>query len=479
MTLWSRPGTPIGDAFLHPADSLTDPSLSDALARYKRFVASRYRGLRGDELGSLPPGMTWVSPKIDGELWYLLMADGAPVLVAHNARILRGDVPLLREAATTFGARAAPGVVLAGELFAVGGAQRPRVGDVAYALRGTGDLKRLGFTAFDVLQGPGGAPPAEDWATRLDLLQKLLDGGKRVQAIKTEKAANPEEARAHYEAWVGSGKAEGMVLRTADGRIFKVKPIFTVDCAVIGEVERADADDQSRSLLLGLLRSDGLWQVVGSVGNLGTEENRRALHRRLAPLALPSRFRKASDSGALYRLLRPEVVVEVACTDAQPEEATGAAVRQWALRLDADEGWVPVAPVPGAGLLHPVLERVRDDKRADGPDVRVEQVLERCAVDLDVKAESVSLPPSRLVRREVYVKVTKGETAVRKFLVWKTGKEELDPSFPAWVVHFTDYSPGRKDPLKREVKVAPDEATATAIVEGMIIENVKKGWVRA
>ncbi len=65
---------------------------------------------------------------------------------------------------------------------------------------------------------------------------------------------------------------------------------------------------------------------------------------------------------------------------------------------------------------------------------------------------------------------------VRKLLLWKTNKAETDPDFPAYVVHWTDYSPNRKDPLKREVRVAPDEEAATAIADELVDKGVKRGW---
>ena len=61
-------------------------------------------------------------------------------------------------------------------------------------------------------------------------------------------------------------------------------------------------------------------------------------------------------------------------------------------------------------------------------------------------------------------------------LVWKTGKETTDPDFPAYVVHWTDYSQGRKNPLKREVRLAPNEKIAKAIGADMIEAKIKKGW---
>jgi hypothetical protein len=89
------------------------------------------------------------------------------------------------------------------------------------------------------------------------------------------------------------------------------------------------------------------------------------------------------------------------------------------------------------------------------------------------------LPESSILRREVWTKVAKGQTAVRKLLVWKTNKEKLNNSFPAYVIHWTDYSPGRATALDRDVRTAPTEEAALKIAEAMIAENIKKGWEKA
>jgi hypothetical protein len=80
------------------------------------------------------------------------------------------------------------------------------------------------------------------------------------------------------------------------------------------------------------------------------------------------------------------------------------------------------------------------------------------------------------VRREVWTKTTKGQLAVRKLLVWQTNKAEGSQRYPAYVVHWTDYSAGRAEPLDRDVRPAPDEAAAQAIAQEFIDANIKKGW---
>jgi hypothetical protein len=86
------------------------------------------------------------------------------------------------------------------------------------------------------------------------------------------------------------------------------------------------------------------------------------------------------------------------------------------------------------------------------------------------------MPQSQVLRREVYVKVIKGVQSVRKLLVWKSNKETLDSDWPPYVVHWTDYSPTRKDPMKRTVRLAPNEEVAMSLASEMIAEEIKKGW---
>jgi hypothetical protein len=81
-----------------------------------------------------------------------------------------------------------------------------------------------------------------------------------------------------------------------------------------------------------------------------------------------------------------------------------------------------------------------------------------------------------VLRRQVWIKEGKDKVDVRKLVVWKTNKES-DPLYPAFVVHWTDFSAGRKVPLAREVKLAATEKDALQIADSMIEENIKKGWV--
>jgi hypothetical protein len=178
----------------------------------------------------------------------------------------------------------------------------------------------------------------------------------------------------------------------------------------------------------------------------------------------------------LFQTVRPELVVEVRISDVQADTSAGDPVPRMVLAYEGEHR-VAKRRMPGVSILHPRLVRLRDDKKPVASDVPIRQVFERVLLpDTEQAASAPELPKSEVLRREVYTKVTKGKTAVRKLLVWKTNKDEADRAFPAFVVHFTDYSPGRKDPLKRTVRLCPSSDEAKSVADEMIESEIKRGW---
>lgn len=453
---------------------MSDTRLDEIAARYKKSVAGRYRAIAPAEIGSIPRGKCHVSPKIDGELWFAELVDGRAVVFTRGGRRL-ADAPIVQEL-TVLAKRAKTNLIVAGELHARDGNPRPRVGDVAAALS-AGRYERLGFKAFDVVEVGGGPPPAA-YEERLVLLRQVLsvDGDSSVGVVDTEEVTDTAGLSAFVTEWVSSGTSEGMVVRTASGDVFKVKPVFTLDAVVCGFTTKAQEPDQARSLLLGLVRPDGALLLVGSGGNMTGTDVRKDVLRALLDQECESRFRHSSSDGALYRFAKPRVVVEVTCTDLQFEDSSGDLIRKWVIRHE-DDRWHPVVDAQSVSLIHPVVSRIRTDKAADDLDARVSQLQERVlAGGFSDKVAPRSLPASSLMRREVWTKASKSGTAVRKLLVWKTAKESLWAGWPAWIVHFTDYSPDRKIPLERTFRTAMSEDDAMAVAADLVSENIKKGW---
>ena len=297
-------GTPLGKGSWHPAGSVSDGTLIAALQTYRRRVAGAYRSVKPSEIATaIFGGPFHVSPKVDGELWFLVLEAGEATLVSNTGKAISGDIPLLEEVRPAAG-KVAGRVVIAGELFAASaGKGRPRVGDVASALAGgaKAPVEKLGFVAFDLVEGllPD-APQFAPYAQRLDAISELLGAGKRAKPIKTDAIESAAELPALFADLVEGGKAEGLVVRSSLGAIYKIKPEFTIDAVIMGYTARTEDPLAVRTLLLGLTREDGRIQIVGHCGNLGGDAERRELMARLKPLDCPSSFRCPSRSGDLF-----------------------------------------------------------------------------------------------------------------------------------------------------------------------------------
>lgn len=479
MSLYRTEGAQqIGKGQIFPHNSIADPELKSMLMGYRRVVAHGYRSLLPDEINTMAAGPMHASPKIDGELWFLVAEKDQLFFASPQGRVITGDLPIMEEA-RRFAGKCKGRTILAGELFARRDEGRCRVGDVAHAMAGGSEahVDKLCFAAFDLASGGDaeGSMPLGTYAEKLDALNRIVDGKKHVSVVETRSVTKPTEVAELFTSWVESGRYEGLVVRTL-GRTCKIKPTFLIDAAIIGYTEKEDDKSQVRSLALALMRQDGKLQYVAACGNM-PEPTRKELMELLKGSETSSNWKHASSDGAIYRFVHPRHVMEVKVTDIQSEDSTGSPILRMVLSYGQESGYQAVRKLPCATLLYPIFSRLRADKEINEADIRIDQVLERTYVpDTDARAETVELSASAAVRREVYTKGSKGSIAVRKLLVYKTNKEKADPSYPAFVVHFTDYSPSRKDPLQREVRLAPDEATAMSIAEEMLAENIKKGW---
>ena len=86
-------------------------------------------------------------------------------------------------------------------------------------------------------------------------------------------------------------------------------------------------------------------------------------------------------------------------------------------------------------------------------------------------------PTYEVLKREVFTKTLKGNLLVRKLLLWKTNKENEGANFPAYVVYYTDFSPGRATPLDRDIRVSHSREQIEMLWDEVKAENIVKGWV--
>jgi len=460
-----------------PVGGLTDDALAKRLRTYKRQVAKRYRVIEPEVIEQrLDQGPYWISTKLDGELWFLVKRDGDVALCSFNGRVVMGT-PLAKEAEELLAD--VDEIVVAGELIAtppehVG---RARVHHVATAYGDDDKESTLSFHAFDVVSDGGKDAQLAEYGGRLERMRELLGGGERVKVAETVEGADAKAVLRLYREWVLSDRFEGVVVRSERGLTYKVKSTLTIDAVIIAYGERITGEvRQVREMSVALLRDDGTWQLLGAVGNGFSEQDRADWHGRLSQMEVDSRFRLANREGTLSKFVRPEVVVEIRCSDLLATDSWDTQIRRMSLRYDEERGWEPLVETPTAVMIHPIFLRERTDKTVDVGAVGMTQIESYVPLAKPTQDEvTVERAPSKVVTRAVFSKTTKDKTAVRKYLIIATNKGE-DRNYPPFLCYFTDYSPSRKDPLQTSMRTAASLDKARAHVLEWLDKSIKRGW---
>lgn len=473
----------LGSYGVAAAKDLTDPTLWARTQEYRRLVAGRLAPIdKRDLKGRLPAGEYHLSRKMDGELAVLVFSGGETLLVNPGGTVRLG-LPLLAEAQKQLSRAHVKSALIAGELYyRHPNGSRPRVYDVSHAARqpsGQNELDNLCFAAFDIIDLDGQPAPSRH-ADTFARLQKLLGGGQRVHPVEATQAKTVEEIEQYFQSWVEQQGSEGLVLRSDSTGSFKLKPRHTLDVAVVGFTESSDErKGMLHDLLVAVVRKDGGLHLLGRVGGGFSDEERRSFLSELKELATASDYAESGPDHVAYQMVRPEWVIEISCLDLMAQTSRGGAIDKMVLHWDADaKRYAPLRRLPLATLISPNFVRRRLDKQVTTLDVRAKQLADLVEIEgLDKDARQLTLPASQLLRREVYTKASRGQTMVRKLLLWKTNKE-TEGDFPAYVLHFTDFSAGRKTPLEREVRVSSSREQIESLWNELFKENIVKGWSR-
>lgn len=460
--------------------SLADPLLVTRAQDFRRHTASRMIPLEPtDILKRFPAGQYHVSLKVDGEFSLLVYAAGESLLVNPGGTV-RVGIPAVDEAAALLKKAGVKTAMIPGELhFTKANGKRPRVHDVSRVARQPGsqaELDQLAFAAFDILEIDG-QPSGEEFAKTWDRLTALFKGGKRAGVVESVWLKDAPAIDAQFRKWIEQG-AEGAVVRSdAVGR-FKLKPRHTIDAAVIGFTEGTDdRRGMIHDLLLALIRPDGCLHVVGHVGGGFSNDERRGFLSDLKDRIVESDYVEVNDQVA-YHMVRPEWVIEVSVLDLIAETTRGLPISKMALTWDsAASRYRIVRRMPLVGMISPQFIRRREDKAVHAADIPLRQVTDLVDVPLaDRDARQLDLPKSEVLRREVCTKQLKGQTMVRKLLMWKTNKETSGEEFPAYVIHYTDFSPNRKTPLERDIRVSSSREQIDSLWSELATEAFSKGW---
>jgi hypothetical protein len=229
--------------------------------------------------------------------------------------------------------------------------------------------------------------------------------------------------------------------------------------------------------------------VIGRVGGGFSDQERRDWKSDLGEWAVGSDYTETND-GLGYRMVWPQHVIEISVLDVLSQSTRGQPIPTMCLEWSASEAlggqrcgaWHMVRKMPGVALISPQFVRRREDKCLRLSDVGLDQVAKIVEVPLaDRDVRQLELPKSEVLRRAVWTKTLKGQTMVRKLVLWATHKAQpqlpgADADCPAFVLACTDYSPGRAEPLQRDIRVSNSREQIDQLWNELQKEKIVKGW---
>lgn len=442
---------------------------------YKKNIASKYRSLLIKDIPHiLSSEYYYVTQKIDGHFYMLFWEDNQCFLMNPRGKVRLG-LPVLKEVEQLLINAKIKKAYFACEVFI--DSERPRSFEVSRILdapTSEKDLARVRISVYDIYQLED-KKYFEPVSTLFAQLKDIFGKGKYVNIPKHEKIESTSEIDNYFEEWVNKEGNEGLVIRAADNFAYKIKPYHTVDAVIVGYAESDKNEDEIRDLLVAFMQEDKTLLPFAKVGTGFTSEKRKWFFQTLKSKHVDSEYIEPAKSGVAIQFVKPEIVIEMGYLDIITETPEEPYIFKPILQYTENEGYKIQNRIPAFSVISPVFERIREDKTVNPTDIRLSQITDLIELP-SLEKRNINLGKSKLLEREVYVKETKGLKAVRKFLLWKTNKEESE-IYPAYVATYTDYSPGRKSgELDIEVKVSNDKHQIYQIYQELINENVKKGW---
>lgn len=470
-----------GEYAIANSGGISEPSLLGVATKYEEGLSRSFITLNQSDLEarfSAHQQVQW-SEKYDGE-GALLFFDEQLGAVAFSAPSGRARIGLktLKQAEAALRKAGIKKGLFRGELYLpwTPGSQRAGIAGVSKASisNSTEDSDRLTLALFDIvaLNGLDLRGNSGSYEEKWDMISKIF-GVDPENLIHRARGGwtSGSELLGIVDGVLADG-GEGVVVRLKKGDdLFKVKPHLSIDAVVIGYVEGAAAGSLGvRSILVGLSHpaSPGgvVFQACGRFGSGIDAEVSADLFSRLSRLKIKSPLNLNDSEGREVHFVRPQLIVEVKGEDLVHQRQDGRLVRTQCFFWNQTDGcWSYVGLAPCPRLVFPSFVRLREDKSVESGGSRVEQILQNPQEPRQVGKQGAV----QVIERRVY---RKGADAVRKFILASRGGDDCLPYF----VCFTDFSAGRKEPLKVSTDYAYNEKRAREILSVLLKENVKKGW---
>jgi len=335
---------------------LGDQGLHQRAQEFRRHLSGHMVALdKASMKERMPESDYFVSRKIDGE-FTLILVEGGNACSINPGGTVRIGYPALEEACKLCAKAKVGRAILACELYVHRTDKRARVHDVCRVARQPASAEEVGslrLAVFDILDLDGKPAP-----TRYEEVYKKIEGicggGTLFHPVETVRCKDQAAIDKLYEKWVEKENGEGIVARSDAAGMYKVKPIRTLDVAVLGYTE--GTDDRAgmlHDMLVAVMRPEGTFHVMGRVGGGFTDQQRRDFLSDLKDIPAETDYAEVND-GVAYNMCKPQVAVEISCLDLISQNTRGQTVDRMVLDYQAKEGYRAVRRMPLVSPISPL-----------------------------------------------------------------------------------------------------------------------------
>lgn len=447
---------------------MVQDSLRQILRLYKSNQASKYIPVRGDEILTriFDCEKYSISTKYDGHLCFIVKGkDGIKLLNFNSEPFERED--LVEELNTILDKEG----IFVGEIFNYKENERTRSFDLAKNLKNKDSSIKI--VVFDVIQYDDKIYDQILRDEKIKLIEKLFSDGKNIFSIEEIEVKSRKDIQSEFETRVNNENQEGLIVRGYNGPIFKIKPKLTFDFVVLGySLGYSDNFNLLKELLFGVLIDKDEFLIIGKVSGGFTIDQRTSLLEDLKKIKVESNLIEPSGSKTPFTFIKPEKVIEIESIDII-NNTSDQIIKKSLVKFDKNK-YLKINNIPSVSLISPIFKGLRDDKKVQVDQVGISQITRIIELENET-LETSEKSNSKVLKKEIYYKVTKGVKMVKKYFIWETNTTSI--SYPKYVFYKIDYSPTRGDKLQRDIKVSNNQDQIITIFSEQIEKDIKKGWV--
>ena len=446
---------------------MMDKQLSEKILNYKNAVASKYLPVRSDQISKRVFDMEkyFLSTKIDGQICFIIKKKNSIDLVNHNSTPFERQ-EIIDELKNSL--KKHEGIYV-GEIYYHSDDKRTRTYDLKKEIKNPKSDIRI--AVFDLLEHDNEQYNENDWTTKKSLLKSVFSAGENVFFLNEVELQNKKEIEDEFKLRAEDQNEEGVVVRGENGPVFKIKEYLSFDLVILGYVNGYQNNSSLlKEILVGVKNAKDTFLVIGIVVNGFSVEDREKFSSAFDKIKVESDALEISNSKIPFTMIEPKYVVEIESTDIMNSTSSGVIKRNI---LKYNKKYILEKSSPSVSLTTPVIIRFRDDKKVNDNDVGINQI-ERVINLEDDNYKEADKKPSKVLKKEIYIKEVKGLKMVKKFFVWETHIQSDE--YPKFVFYKVDYSPSRASKLNRDIKVSNDKKQILNIYKDSIESDIKKGW---